>query len=31
MDAAGGWFCFLPSPRDMLVVGVRVIPPLESL
>lgn len=31
MDAAGGWFSFLASPRDSLIVVVRIIPPLESL
>jgi hypothetical protein len=31
MDAAGGWFYFLVSPRDRLLVVVRIIPPLESL
>ncbi|MGP3971854.1 hypothetical protein [Streptomyces sp. 6N223] len=31
MDAAGGWFYFLASPRDRLIIVVRIIPPLESL
>lgn len=31
MDAAGGWFYFLASPRDRLVIVVRVVPPFEHL
>lgn len=31
MDAAGGWFYFLASPRDRLVVVVRIVPPFEYL
>ncbi|WP_432014568.1 hypothetical protein [Streptomyces cucumeris] len=31
MDAAGGWFFFLPSPRDRLIIVVRIVPPFEEL
>lgn len=31
MDAAGGWFYFLASPRDQLIIVVRIVPPFENL
>ncbi|MEV5594907.1 hypothetical protein [Streptomyces sp. NPDC052496] len=31
MDAAGGYFFFLPAPRSRLVVVTRIIPPFASL
>ena len=31
MDAAGGWFYFLPVPRDRLVAVVRIVPPFDAL
>ncbi|WP_030016953.1 hypothetical protein [Streptomyces monomycini] len=31
MDAAGGYFFFLPLPRSKLVAVTRVIPPFASL
>ncbi|MDT0446956.1 hypothetical protein [Streptomyces johnsoniae] len=31
MDAAGGWFYFLASPREHLIVVVRIVPPFEHL
>ncbi|GAA0392476.1 hypothetical protein [Streptomyces luteireticuli] len=31
MDAAGGWFYFLASPRDQLLVVVRIVPPYDGL
>ncbi|GHF61919.1 hypothetical protein GCM10010218_49430 [Streptomyces mashuensis] len=31
MDAAGGWFYFLASPRDRLIIVVRIIPPYDHL
>ncbi|MET8182307.1 hypothetical protein [Streptomyces sp. NPDC005336] len=31
MDAAGGWFLFLPNPRDQLIIVVRIMPPYEEL
>ncbi|GHJ29303.1 hypothetical protein TPA0910_37360 [Streptomyces hygroscopicus subsp. sporocinereus] len=31
MDAAGGWFFFLPNPRDRLIIVVRIMPPYEEL
>ncbi|NBM20567.1 hypothetical protein [Streptomyces sp. GC420] len=31
MDAAGGWFYFLVSPTDRLIVVVRIVPPFNTL
>ncbi|MBQ1157377.1 hypothetical protein KBZ21_04195 [Streptomyces sp. A73] len=31
MDAAGGWFYFLVSPRDHLIVIVRIMPPFLDI
>ncbi|MFE9334583.1 hypothetical protein [Streptomyces sp. NPDC006925] len=31
MDAAGGWFYFLVSPRDRLIVIVRIMPPFPDV
>ncbi|AKH84477.1 hypothetical protein AA958_22315 [Streptomyces sp. CNQ-509] len=31
MDAAGGWFYFLPVPRDRLIAVVRIVPPFDAL
>ena len=31
MDAAGGWFYFLASPRDHLIIVVRIVPPFDQL
>ncbi len=31
MDAAGGWFYFLASPRDCLIIVVRIVPPFDHL
>ncbi|WP_030676949.1 hypothetical protein [Streptomyces rimosus] len=31
MDAAGGYFFFLPAPRSKLVVITRIVPPFASL
>jgi len=31
MDAADGWFYFLASPRDHLIIVVRIVPPFDQL
>ncbi|MEU7169047.1 hypothetical protein AB0A70_31090 [Streptomyces morookaense] len=31
MNAAGGWFHYLASPRDRIMVVVRIVPPIQSL
>ncbi|MBO8203270.1 hypothetical protein JW613_34060 [Streptomyces smyrnaeus] len=31
MDAADGWFYFLVSPRDHLIVIVRIMPPFLDI
>ncbi|WP_405712063.1 hypothetical protein OG264_24250 [Streptomyces xanthophaeus] len=31
MDAAGGWFYFLSTPRVRLIVVVRIVPPFAAL
>lgn len=31
MDAADGWFFFLVTPRDQLIVIVRIMPPFQNI
>ncbi|ARZ68199.1 MULTISPECIES: hypothetical protein [Streptomyces] len=31
MDAIGGWFYFLVTPRDALIIIVRIVPPFDVL